>query len=809
MSRILTIVISFCTLTIGAIAQADLRIDVRFPKGAEATEVEAFLDHSEVSASADQKGVVLFEQLGQGQHFVTLFAEGYRAQTIEVNVASEPVRRKVYLQAFGEELRAVDVVEEDRDAIGMAKLKYIEVDGLYAAKKNEIVLPDEMPMNRSNNTSRQLFTKVPGINIQETDAGGLQLGVGARGLDPKRTTNFNTRQDGYDIAADALGYPESYYTPPIEAVERLELVRGAASLQYGTQFGGLLNFRMKRGNEDRPFELITRNTVGSYNNVGSYTSVGGQKGGWNYYAFYRHRSGDGWRPNSHFVSNSGYAFLERQLSEHWSVSLANTHSHYNAKQPGGLTDRQFELDPSESFRDRNWFRVNWNVFNVTINGQITPTLTINSKTFALHSSRAALGFLGSISRVDTGGFRDLILGEFNNVGNETRLIQRFNIANNPGALLVGTRLYRGDTRNRQGKASAGIDADYRFNDLNDLEGSDFRFPSQNAAFFAELLIPISACWYVTPGVRLEYIQTATDGYYTEMARHPLTNELLFRERVTASQESARNIALGGIGVVWRCIPGMEVYANASQNYRAMNFSDLYVSNPNLVIDPNLRDESGYTLDLGIKGSQWKGALNFDAGVFMMHYSNRIGERLTSVTNEQGVRRVVNYRDNIADARFIGVEVFEELNLLRLFDPEANARLSWYNNIALVRGEYIGTEVSAFDGNKVENVPSINYRTGLCYQHEGFSGGVQFNYISEQFTDATNATFFPDATVGVIPAYTVLDLSMAYEWQRIRLEGSVNNLTDEVYFTRRATGYPGPGIIPAERRMFFMTLQLRL
>jgi Fe(3+) dicitrate transport protein len=809
MRFVVSIALLSLLLSFEAQAQADLSIDVRFPEGAERGVVEAFIDHSQDMVRSDARGRILIKDLEAGPHVVTLFAEGYRSQTLEVLMTNVDQRLKPVLEPFGEELRAVDVVEVNRDAMGMTKLKYIEVDGLYAAKKNEIVLPDEMPMNRSNNTSRQLFTKVPGINIQETDAGGLQLGVGARGLDPKRTTNFNTRQDGYDIAADALGYPESYYTPPIEAVERIELVRGAASLQYGTQFGGLLNFRMKRGNADRPFEVISRNTAGSYNNFGSFTSVGGQKGGWNYYTFFRHRSGEGWRPNAHFVSNSAYAFLERQLTENWSVSLAYTHSYYNAKQPGGLTDRQFELDPSHSFRDRNWFRVNWNVFNVTINGQITPTLSINSKTFALHSSRAALGFLGSISRVDTGGFRDLILGEFNNVGNETRLIQRFNIGNNPGALLVGTRLYRGDTRNRQGKASAGSDADYRFNSPDDLEGSDFHFPSENAAFFAELLIPISACWYVTPGVRLEHIRTATEGYFTEMARHPLTNELLFRERVTAERESARNIALGGIGVAWRCLPDMEVYANASQNYRAMNFSDLYVSNPNLVIAPDLKDESGYTMDLGIKGSRWNGLFNFDAGVFMMHYSNRIGERLTAVTNEQGVRRVVNYRDNIADARFIGLEVFEELNLLRLFQPDADARISWYNNIALVRGEYIGTEVSAFDGNKVENVPSVNYRTGISFQHEGFMGGLQFNYISEQFTDATNATFFPDATVGVIPAYTVLDLSAAYEWERIRLEGSVNNLTDEIYFTRRATGYPGPGIIPAERRMFFMTLQLRL
>ena len=86
-----------------------------------------------------------------------------------------------------------------------------------------------------------------GLNIWESDGAGVQLGIGGRGLSPNRNSNFNTRQNGYDISADPLGYPESYYSPPLEAIERIEIVRGAASLQYGTQFGGMLNFKFKKG----------------------------------------------------------------------------------------------------------------------------------------------------------------------------------------------------------------------------------------------------------------------------------------------------------------------------------------------------------------------------------------------------------------------------------------------------------------------------------------------------------------------------------------------------------------------------------
>jgi Fe(3+) dicitrate transport protein len=807
--RICAIILS-CVLLLFAEANSQC-IALQLNTGSDDFEsAEAFLDNTTLSFKSDKSGKILIENISQGTHTVSVFLEGFKSVILQLESnANCDVFETIDLEPISYELDAVNVKEKSRSAAGMSYLKYIEVDGLYAAKKNEIVVLDELAMNKSTNNSRQVFAKVAGINVQETDAGGLQMGVGARGLDPKRTTNFNTRQDGYDIAADALGYPESYYTPPMEAVEQIEVVRGAASLQYGTQFGGLLNFKMKRGNPDKALELTSRQTVGSYDFYGTFNSVSGSKNGWNYYAYFQHKRGNGWRPNSNYHANGFYGSIGKQLSKKWSVDLAYTHYYYLAKQPGGLTDRQFQDNPDQSFRDRNWFRVNWNVANMTINGQLTKNLTLNSKTFMVNSSRAALGFLGNITRTDTGGARDLILGEFFNLGNETRLIQRFNLRSNPGAILLGTRLYRGFTENRQGKALGFDEPEFTFVSPEDLEGSDFKFPSQNVAAFAEMLIPLSGCWYLTPGVRYEYINTQNSGYYTEITRHPLTNELLNRTRTNEGDARTRNIFLFGIGALWRCKPGVEVYANASQNYRAMNFSDLYVSNPNLAIASDMQDETGFTLDAGFKGKALREALSFDAGVFMMQYQNRIGEMLSTITNAEGVRNIVNFRNNISDARFTGIELFEEFNLLKFLKANSKSQLTWFNNLALVRARYINSESTAIDGNRVENVPLVNYKTGVAIRVKNVGASLQANYISEQFTDATNADFFPDATVGAIPAYTVLDLSASYTWKRIKLEASVNNLTDQIYFTRRATGYPGPGIIPAQRRMVFMTLQVKI
>lgn len=83
---------------------------------------------------------------------------------------------------------------------------------------------------------------------------------------------------------------------------------------------------------------------------------------------------------------------------------------------------------------------------------------------------------------------------------------------------------------------------------------------------------------------------------------------------------------------------------------------------------------------------------------------------------------------------------------------------------------------------------------------------QYNYVQQHFTDATNAVRTPSAVEGIIPSYQVMDLTFQYQIKRLKIETSVNNLSDERYFTRRAAGYPGPGIIPAEGRSFFVGLE---
>ena len=162
---------------------------------------------------------------------------------------------------------------------------------IYAGKKTEVVLISKSNASLALNNARQIYSQVAGLNIFQNDDAGLQLNIGGRGLDPNRTSNFNTRQNGYDISADVLGYPESYYTTPAEALEKIEIIRGAASLQYGTQFGGLINLIIKKPSQIKGNRYLMRNTSGSNSFFNNFTSVDGSNKTVSYYAFINYKKG--------------------------------------------------------------------------------------------------------------------------------------------------------------------------------------------------------------------------------------------------------------------------------------------------------------------------------------------------------------------------------------------------------------------------------------------------------------------------------------------------------------------------------------
>jgi Fe(3+) dicitrate transport protein len=703
---------------------------------------------------------------------------------------------KVAAQEY--ELDSVIVSGKEEQAAG--KLRQVEGTAIYAGKKTEVVRLANINANLATNNARQVYGRIVGLNIWEYDGGGLQLGIGGRGLNPSRVSNFNTRQNGYDISADALGYPESYYTPPTEAVDRIEIIRGAASLQYGTQFGGLINFRLKKGATDKPFELTSRQTAGSFGFFNSFNSMGGTYKKLNYYAYYQFKRGDSWRPNSHFDQHAAYVHLDYDLTKKLKITGEYTFMHYLAQQPGGLTDADYNKDASISVRERNWFKVNWNLISLSLDYNFSSRTRLNLRNYTLQAGRDALGILSYINRPDPGGPRDLLSDKYSNYGSELRLLHQYNLLGSElNSFLVGARLYKGLTKRAQGAADSGSGAAFRFLNPAEPSSSDYDFPGTNVSVFTENIFQVNSKWSITPGARFEYISTKANGYYFQEMR--FVPDVKMYER----KENNRSFLLFGIGTSYRLAKSIELYANISQNYRSINFNDLRVLNANARVDPNLKDETGYTADGGIRGSI-KNWLYYDASIFYLKYNDRIGSVFTKDTDNL----VYRLRTNIADSRNIGFESLVEADLLKAFTHgRSKYKLSVYTNFAVIDARYINTQETAINDKLVEYVPPVLFRSGISFGNKKANATLQYSYVAKQYSDATNAEFTPTAVDGAVPSYQVLDLSLSYQWRWLGVFGSINNLTNTKYFTRRADGYPGPGIIPSDGRAFYLTLQVKI
>jgi Fe(3+) dicitrate transport protein len=771
---------------------------------------------------ADNDGNFLIEGLSQGVYDFAVFSFQYEVEEIKVAVTGNK-EIVVRLSPLAENLSEVVLIQRREKVFALRSLKDVEGTAIYAGKKSEVISMDKVTGNLAANNARQIFNQVVGLNIYDNGDAGLQLNIGGRGLDPNRTQNFNTRQNGYDISADVLGYPESYYTPPPEALSEIQVIRGAASLQYGTQFGGLINFKFREPNPYKKMEIISRQSLGSYNLFTSFNSLSGTVGKLSYYTFYNFKKGEGFRPNSEFDSHNAFVHLSWEFNPETRISVEYTFLDYLAQQPGGLTDLQFYKDPTFSNRSRNWFNVNWNLYAIKLEHQFSEKTDFSLNVFALDASRKALGYRENrVSQPDDlSAPRELLIDNFYNYGAEARLLTRYKLFKEESILLIGSKFYNAVNDQKQGPGSATSGPDFNFADEefpNYTRQSQFKFPNQNLAFFGENIFNITEKFSVTPGLRFEFINTQGEGTYKDIFLD-LAGNVLLNQTLEDERKFERSFVLFGIGNSYKVSKEAELYANFSQNYRSVTFSDIRVVNPVFQVDPNITDEEGFTSDLGLRG-RISNKLSYDLSFFGLKYNQRIGEILKPEerTNSMGetveTAKIVRFRGNVGDAFIYGLEAFADWNLKNtFFEEKSDYRLNLFINSAFTRSEYIESQQTNVEGKMVEFIPEVNLKTGINFGYRNLLGSLQYTYLSRQFTDATNAPQIKNDSQrgieGAIPAYGIMDLSFSYTFKRFKLETGVNNLLNNSYFARRATGYPGPGIIPAQPVTWYTTLQIKI
>jgi Fe(3+) dicitrate transport protein len=673
---------------------------------------------------------------------------------------------------------------------------------IYAGKKNALIVLENVQGNIANNTMRQVLAKVPGIHVWESDPSGIQIGIAARGLSPNRSWEFNVRQNGYDIAADPFGYPEAYYNPQLQAVQRIEIVRGQGALQYGPQFGGMVNYILKDGNEiNKPIEFETQQTIGSNGLLNSYNALGGKRGKLHYYSFFDQRNGEGWRNNSQFYTKSGFGSITYNFTNKLSLRFELMYSHIRSQQAGGLTDVQIKQDARQSFRNRNWFDITWMTPAIILEYDINENSRWNTKIYGTIGDRNSVGFLQSINIKDsinivTNQFNNRIVNidKYRNYGIESRIISDYAIGKFKNTIAGGVRLYRGNTdRLADGIGSTGTNYDIT---IKGTYPKDVSFTSSNAAGFIENIFKFSDKLYLIPGIRYEWLEGSAAG------RNGLTTNgiAINLQNITRS----RNFILAGVGSEFHITKSTEFYANFSQAYRPIQFANLQAPPTTDVVDPDLKDARGYNFDIGYRGKV-KNYIQFDISGFYLKYNNRVGTITTSNTN---YRLITNVGASISQ----GIESYIEFNPVRAFSNSTTTDVILFSSYAYTNATYSGDHKDASTkGKKVENAPTDIFRGGISYGYKNFLLTAQLSFVGASFSDANNTVAASaNGNTGRIPSYSITDLTGSYKFSKmLHLKAGINNIMDERYFTRRAGGYPGPGALPADGRSLFISIGAKL
>ncbi|MEO5892331.1 MAG: TonB-dependent receptor [Ferruginibacter sp.] len=669
---------------------------------------------------------------------------------------------------------------------------------LYGGKKTAIINLAQAPVDIANKTARQVFAKIPGIFVYDMDGSGNQVNIAARGLDPHRGWEFNIRKDGVLTNSDMYGYPASHYSMPFESIERIELVRGTGSLQYGAQFGGMLNYVSKQGDTTRPISFETVTTAGSYNLISTYNAIGGKLGKFKYYAYVQKKSRGGYRNNDHTNSEAEGVVITYQPNKYFAVRAEWSRSKYLYQMSGPLTDSMFNADPKQATRSRNYFSPDIHVPSVTLNWQVAPQTKIQFTSSAVLGKRNSVLFDKPTNVRDTINTatlqynnRQVDIDQFNSYTTELRLMQQYALGNQTSSVVAGVQYMNNDLHRTQlGKGTTG--SDYDLSLVVPGWGRDVHLKTTNIALFIENKLQLLRDLSVNFGARIESGRTDMSGKITYYPDNDLPVSM------------KHQFPLLGANISYKPAGTVEFYGGWSQSYHPMLFKDLIPASLYEKVDPNIRDAKGYNAELGFRGN-WK-FLRWDINGFLLQYSNRFG----TLAQKDDTGAFYLYRTNIGNSLAKGAEIFIQADWL--FGTKVN--LSVFTSTAFMHARYTSAVVKSGNsnidirGNKVESAPDLITRNGVTVRYKRLSYSILYSYTSETFADALN-TVQPLATtgaVGLVPAYGLLDMNASYRFSKaLELRLNVSNIADKKYFTKRPTFYPGPGIWPSDGRNASVTI----
>ena len=645
---------------------------------------------------------------------------------------------------------------------------------IYGGKKTVNIQLDDLPPI-SNSNFRQALIKAPGLLLSEESS--PLFSVGYRGLAPHRAQFMQILKDGIPIHADMFGYPEAYYVPPLQFIDHIDFIHGGASLMYGPQPGGALNFVTREPNPDALVEPFSEQLFGSHNFFSTSNAVSGTSGNLGYYVYQHHRESDGFRSaNSDFRVDYGGAKFIFNLSP--TGRLITTFDLYQEAhgEPGGLTRAAFfgAGDNNTATRLNDRFNLDRYSASMRYQEQVFDNVLFETALWGTYyrrfSRRQRGGMFGTPPAGGTSGDADFELQEFFNIGIEPRLRCDWG-DQNQHTLSVGTMFYHTDSPRRDTRDFVflpdSLGRPGQRQRLNQRETNYFSVFAENRFDFGQLS--------VTPGMRMENIWLSLrEDVNTDKMLADLSNE-----------EDHDFEPLFGLGVAYDFENDTQAYFNISQAYRPKIFTQAIALAPGESLAGDLQPGNSYQVDIGYRGqpAPW---FNWDMSLFYLEFNNQIGT-------------LAGVIQNVGDSVHQGFEASVQMDLVGWSDEVYNRDLasrvgafSLFYNMMLLDAEF---KSGPAIGNTPQFAPDYLIRAGVVWDYSPRTR-IQFSgtTISDHFGDDGNSALF------FMPSYTVCDVSTEFQiYESLSVVAGVNNVFDEFYTARIRSD----GIDPADGRNYYL------
>ncbi len=653
------------------------------------------------------------------------------------------------------ELPRIDVVGEGGEAI--AKLP-----GSVA-----IITQEELALTQPLSTQDALKS-VPGIVVREEEGYGFIPNIGMRGLNPNRSQKLLVLEDGVPVAPGLFLANESYYSPRIERMQSIEVLKGAAGLRYGpTTIGGVINYITK----DPEKGATVTAKAGSHGygliglDAGGSSSSGNAIGGISLVK----SQGDGFRNNAFDLSDAvikgGMAIGDNQ----WIGAKLTYYDNEINTSYVGLRPNEYKNDPTKNPAPNDYFLTDRKSFD--INHELAINDSVKLKTLLYWSqltrdywrrevqARSANG----TTFVPCDGSAYCMNGNnrtFEMMGMDSRLNINHDSFGIKNEAEIGIRLHSDKLNNT--KLRSKTDPNARSGDLT----TDDTQEAQGVAFYGQNRFILNERVAITPGLRIET--------YDQSRKNELTG---------LSGESSTTEVMPGIGATWQLAPQAQLFAGAFKGFSpAMVATAISGSG----VDQQLDAERSTNFEIGVRGTAQR--LSYEATAFRMDFANQIipqsesGGVSTTVTNagatlNQGLEGAIGY------------------DLGAGWGVDANA--TWvptakFNSTKIVGG-------IDRNGNRLPYAPELTANLSVSYRVGGLKTSLGAYHVSRQFVDTENTVVeSADGRRGVIPAYTTFNLNAHYAVDKqLSVFGTVRNLADRKYIASRNPD----GIFPGAERNF--------